>query len=122
MDVSEYLASLTHARKAEVERLRSAILDSDPELTETIKWNAPNFAFAGEDRVTFRLQPGDRVELVLHRGVRKRDDVDSFAFDDPSRLIRWATQDRGVVVIADGSDLDALLPQLLPVIHAWVRA
>jgi hypothetical protein len=122
MDVAEYLAGLQHARTSDVERIRRAILESDPDLSETTKWNAPNFVFAGEDRVTFRLKPGDRVELVLHRGARVRADSGSFAFEDRTGLIAWATPDRGVISIPADADLDTLLPQLLPVIHAWVRS
>lgn len=122
MDVDEYMVGLQHARKPEIELIRTAILESEPRLTETIKWNAPNFVFDGEDRVTFRLQPGDRVDLILHRGARKRADSDAFAFEDPSGLIQWAAPDRGVIAIPDGTDLDLLLRTILPVIHAWVRA
>ena len=104
-----------------MERIRSSILDSDPELSETIKWNAPNYVFEGEDRVTFRLQPGDRVDLVLHRGARKREDSDSFVFDDASGLIQWAARDRGVISIADGADIEQLLHSILPILRAWVR-
>lgn len=121
-DGSEYLAGLTHIRIADIQRIRTAILSSDPDLTETVKWNAPNYVFAGADRITFRLQPGDRIELVLHRGARVRSDADTFAFEDSSGLIRWASGDRGVITVPDGADLDDLLPRILPVLHAWVRA
>lgn len=121
VDVAEYLAGLQHSRKPDIERVRAAILDADPEMSETIKWNAPSFVFAGEDRVTFRLQPRDRVDLVLHRGARTRSDTDSFVFDDPSGLIQWATQDRGVISIEQGTDLEERLGRILPVIWAWVR-
>jgi hypothetical protein len=122
MGVDEYLAGLLHPRKSDIPRTRAAILASDPELSETIKWNAPNFVFAGEDRVTFRLRPGDRVDLVLHRGARKRVDSDSFVFDDESGLITWAAPDRGVISIAEGPGLDDALRTILPVIHSWVRS
>lgn len=122
MDVDAYLAGLRHSRRSDIERIRAAIRASDPDLSESIKWNAPNFVFDGEDRVTFRLQPGDRVDLVLHRGARSRTDVDSFEFVDASGLIVWATRDRGVISIPDDADLDALLPEILPVIRAWVRS
>jgi hypothetical protein len=122
MDVTEYLAGLQHPRKSEVQRIRAAILSSDPEISESIKWNAPNFVFEGEDRVTFRLQPRDRVDLVLHRGARQRTDADSFAFEDSSGRVVWATSDRGVISVEDGADLEVVLRAILPVIHAWVRA
>ena len=116
------MARLQHSRISDIEHIRAAILASDPDLSESIKWNAPNFVCAGEDRVTFRLQPGDRVDLVLHRGARTRVDVDTFALDDASGLIVWAARDRGVISIPENADLDVLLPEILRVIRAWVRA
>jgi hypothetical protein len=122
MDVAEYMSGLEHARRPQVEQIRAAILASDPELSESIKWNAPNFVFEGEDRVTFRLQPGDRIELVLHRGSRKRADTISFAFHDTSGMVMWAAPDRGVIAIPEEAALDPLLTTILPVLHAWVRS
>ena len=34
------------------------------------------------------VQPGDRVELVFHRGAKKRTDSNSFTFVDPSGRVR----------------------------------
>jgi hypothetical protein len=95
--VEAFLAALHHARISDIIRLRAALIASDRELGEKIKWNAPSFGHDGDDRVTFRLQPGDRFELVLHRGVQKRDDP--FTFDDPEQLIAWATNDRGSITV-----------------------
>lgn len=120
--VDTFMANLDHARKAEVEQLRLAILASDDGLTETVKWNAPNFVWAGEDRVTFRLKPGSRVELVLHRGAKVREDTADFRFDDPDGAITWATPDRGVVTIADAADLAAREASIVALVGRWVRA
>jgi hypothetical protein len=121
MTVDEFLADLTHARKSDVLQIRSAILESDPELTESVKWNAPNFIFNGEDRITFRLQPHDRVDLILHRGAKKRSDSDLFVFEDTSGLITWAARDRGVISFAQGAALNTTLEKCLPTLNAWVR-
>jgi hypothetical protein len=119
--VEAFLADLSHARKTEILRIRAAILESDLELTESIKWNAPNFIFNGEDRITFRLQPHDRVDLILHRGAKKRSDVDTFVFEDTSQLITWAAQDRGVISF-DESQYESTLAKCLPTLYAWVRS
>ena len=117
--VAQYLAGLEHPRKNDIERLRSALLAGDPELGERIKWNAPSFGHDGQDRVTFRLQPGHRFELVLHRGVRQRDDP--FLFDDPDGLLTWAASDRGTVRVPDPlSDVEKR--QLLAVLRRWLVA
>jgi len=42
--VSKYLDELNHPKKNIIEELRS-IFSSVKEFSETIKWNAPNYAF-----------------------------------------------------------------------------
>lgn len=118
LTVSQYLEELEHPRKRDIERVRSALLARDPELGERIKWNAPSFGHDGEDRVTFRLQPGDRFDLVLHRGVRKNDDP--FQFDDPHGLLTWAASDRGITAVPEGISGEAE-QRLLDLVHRWLR-
>ncbi len=118
--VEAFLADLQHQRKSEVEALRQAILSGVPGLTERIKWNAPSFGPGDEDRITMRLQPGDRLQLVLHRGAKARP-ADGFAFPDPAALISWAATDRGVMTIAPGQ-LDGNRDALVDVLRRWVAA
>ena len=95
-EVDAFLASAGHPRTAEIERLRSAILDADPGISETVKWRAPNFRYDGDDRVTFRLQPGDVVE--------------------------WVTPDRGVVRLDGPADTADKLPAIVALVRRWVRS
>jgi hypothetical protein len=44
----------------------------------------------GEDRVTFRVRRGDRLQIVLHRGTRVRDDAKAFVFEDVAGLLDWS--------------------------------
>jgi hypothetical protein len=121
-DVPAFLEKLEHARKDEVERLRAIILAADENLTERVKWNAPSFCYQGDDRITFRLQPGDRVELVFHRGAKVRSDAATFAFEDPSGLVQWASKDRGVVTFESMAEVKRYAPKLRKLIVAWLAA
>jgi hypothetical protein len=69
-EVDRFMEGLDHPLKDGIERLRAAILDSNDRITEHIKWKAPSFRYADEDRVTFRLYPKDRAQLVFHRGAK----------------------------------------------------
>ncbi len=120
--VDTFMTKLAHARKSEVEQLRAAILALPLGLTEHIKWNAPSFCSDGDGRITFRLQPGDRVELVFHRGAKKRSDVETFTFIDPSGLLKLLTPDRGVVVLADAEATARHTPDILLLVEAWIAA
>lgn len=120
--VTTFMAAMTHARKAEVEHLRTAILGLDVGLTEHVKWNAPSFCVDGDDRVTFRLQPGDRVELIFHRGAKKRSDTATFTFIDPTGLMNWLATDRGVVKLANAAETNQHTPDILRLVEAWTHA
>jgi hypothetical protein len=121
--VDAFMARLEHPRKDEIARLRQGIRALDPPVTERIKWNAPSFCNAsGDDRVTFSLQPGDRFDLILHRGSKRRDDTDSFTFADPTGRVRWAAPDRGVLTFADEADLDTRWTDTIDLVGRWMQA
>jgi hypothetical protein len=111
------MSGLDHPLKEEVERLRTAILDSNDEITDHVKWNAPRFCYAGEDRVTFRLFPEDRVQLIFHRGSKVKGDAGDFVFDDDTGLLRWVAADRAVVALQDAK---ARQRDLVDVVSRWV--
>lgn len=117
--VDAYLDDLQHARKTEVAALRLVILSAVPDLVERIKWNAPSFGLGDDDRITMRLHPGDRLQLILHRGAKAGAD-DFFRFEDPDRLIAWAAPDRGVVTFKDADDLASKSAPLSEVLRRWV--
>ncbi|MCR6670455.1 DUF1801 domain-containing protein [Devosia ginsengisoli] len=117
--VDAYLDGLQHARKADVAALRLVILAAVPDLVERIKWNAPSFGLGDDDRITMRLHPGDRVQLILHRGAKAGAD-DFFRFEDPDRLISWAAPDRGVITFRDADELASRSAALSEILRRWV--
>ncbi len=119
--VDEFLSMLVHSRKAEVERVTAIILSAGPTLTQQVKWNAPSFCHDGDDRITFRLQPGDRVDLVFHRGAKKKP-VAGFSFTDTSGLLRMVATDRGVVEFASAAEIERRAADLRSLVSAWIEA
>ncbi len=117
--VDTYLEALEHRHKPAVEALRRLIHDAVPGLTERIKWNAPSFGKGEDDRITMRLHPGDRLQLILHRGAKAGAD-DLFRFEDPDKLITWAAPDRGVVTFSDADDLANKSAALAEILRRWV--
>jgi hypothetical protein len=121
-EVQSSLQGLKHSRKAAVEAVREIILSAHSGITEQIKWNAPSFGIDGDDRITFRLQPGDRVQLVFHRGAQKRDDATTFSFQDSSGLLEWVTRDRALVTSGDLDDVEAKSAALKGLVRRWMIA
>lgn len=119
--VDTFFAELEHPLKPGMESLRAAILDSNAEISEHIKWKAPSFCHRGDDRVTFRLPPKGGLQLIFHRGAKVKD-VAGFRFEDASGLIAWAAVDRGVVTLTDGADVHAKTAALVRLVNAWMVA
>lgn len=121
-EVAEFLVGLSHPLRDGIIELRAAILTSDEQITEHIKWKAPSFCYHGDDRVTFRLGPKDQLQLVFHRGAKVRADSDDFAFEDATGLLEWASADRATVTLSDLDDIDAKLPTIIELVGRWMRS
>ena len=120
--VEEFLKELDHPLKAEILEVRKIILSSTDQITEQIKWNGPSFCFKGDDRVTFRLHPPKNIQLIFHRGAKVRKDVKDFSFKDPTGFIKWATNDRGVVTLADMKEIKEKKKDLALLVDLWMKA
>ena len=120
VEVDQFMSALDHPLRDGIQQLRLAILTSNPGISESVKWNAPNFRYAGQDRVTFRLNPGNKLQLIFHRGARKRSDTADFAFEDTSGLMTWLSQDRAVVDFPDRASVDATQESIVSLVNRWV--
>jgi hypothetical protein len=119
--VDQFMQTLDHPLKAEIESVRTLILRTNEGITEHIKWNAPSFRYDGEDRITFKLHPPTSIQLVFHRGAKVKDGED-FSFEDDTGLLQWVTKDRGIVTLRDMGDVLARAGDLVKVIDAWVKS
>jgi uncharacterized protein YdeI (YjbR/CyaY-like superfamily) len=119
--VSDFLKNLDHPFKHEIERLREIILQSNTQLTEQIKWNAPSFCFNGDDRITFRIHP-TKLQLIFHRGAKVKSDAKDFLFSDPWGMIEWAAKDRGVISFENIKEIDAREKDLMLLVNKWLEA
>lgn len=121
-EVDRYIETLDHPLKGAVVSLRRLILAADPGLTEAIKWNAPSFRHAGEDRLTMNLRAKDHVKLIFHRGAKKRDDAGVLTFEDPTRLMQWAAADRAIVELRGADDVAAKAAAVTHLVRSWIAA
>ncbi len=119
--VVEFLRTLDHPGKAQVEAVRRIILGVDPAIREAIKWNAPSF-FTSEHFATFTLRGSDRVRLILHLGAKVRDTAKTgIDIPDPAGLLEWAARDRAIVTFVDAADVEARREPLRDILRAWIR-
>jgi len=118
-EVDAYMATLEHPMAAQVEQLRSAFVQQDPRINESIEWNAPSF-FIDEHFATFNLHYPDRVQIVLHAGAKVNPDAQQFEIADPENLLKWAAVDRASLTFASAEEVDARLDGFLGILAQWI--
>lgn len=119
--VEDFLASLEHPFKREILALRRIILGAEPRIAEGIKWNAPSFRTT-EYFATFQLRAKDGVQIILHLGAKKRDDLGSgISIADPESLLEWLATDRASVRFRDMKDIEAKGAAFTSVIRQWIQ-
>ena len=121
-DVTTFLDSQPHPFRAEIEQLRICILQANDELTESIKWNRPNYSFAGNDRITMRIHPPKQVQLVFHTGAKVKERPKQKLIEESSGLLQWKTADRAIATFQTMASIEENKQALTTIIKEWIRA
>jgi hypothetical protein len=118
--VDEFMLTLEHKCKDEIEAIRSLILGADPSIAEGIKWNAPSFRTT-EYFATTNLREKNGVGIILHLGAKVRDvAAGGLLIDDPEKLLKWLARDRATIVFKDMNDFKARKAAFLGIIRSWI--
>ncbi|CAM4436815.1 hypothetical protein FHS16_001605 [Paenibacillus endophyticus] len=121
--VIDFLSTLEHPLKKEVEEVRKLILSVDESITEHIKWNAPSFCYNQEDRITLNLQGKGFFRIVFHCGAKvKSQPKNDRIINDKTGLLEWAANDRAIIKLTDWNDIQMKKEQLKEVAAAWLAA
>lgn len=118
-EVETFLAALEHPFKEELLALRRIILSVDPRIAEGIKWNAPSFR-TSEYFATFHLRAKDGVQVILHRGAKKRTELEKPTIVDPGSLLEWLGEDRASVKLRDMKEIKTTRPAFVKIVRQWL--
>ncbi|WP_166872349.1 MULTISPECIES: DUF1801 domain-containing protein [unclassified Salinibacterium] len=118
--VDEFVASLDHELADVVDLIRSSIKSAVPQVTESIKWKAPNFALA-DDFATLNLRRPTAVQVILHTGPKPKPEHPKIEIDDPAALLRWADSNRAIVTFTSRAETLATQPAFVAIVRDWVR-
>ncbi|MBX7181147.1 MAG: DUF1801 domain-containing protein [Bacteroidia bacterium] len=121
-EVTVFLNQLNHPLRIEIEHLRNYILSADHNLTENIKWNGPNYAFNGEDRITMKINPPKTIQLIFHRGAKKQEQPNNKLIEDNSKLLVWKENDRAVATFKNLSEVEVAKDGLIQLVKKWIKA
>jgi uncharacterized protein YdhG (YjbR/CyaY superfamily) len=110
--VQEFIDTLDHPLKSEVQRIRETIKGVNPDITEEIKWNAPSFSYKGNYLVTFNLRATQHVHLVFHNSEIPK---------VHSELLEGDYADRRMVYFSDMQDVESKKAELEAVLRELIH-
>lgn len=120
-EVTSFLDDLDHPLRKEIERLRHCILSANAGLTESIKWNGPNYSFEDADRITLRIPPPGQLQLIFHRGAKVLAQPDKRLVDNDEGLLAWKSNDRAVASFKSMDEIISKEALLSRVVNEWIR-
>lgn len=109
--VNEYMSKLDHPLKAEIEAVRTIIKNSNRNIAERVKWNAPSYYYK-EDIVTFNLRAPKHVHLVFHHPL---------IVHIKSGLLEGDYKDRRMMYLRDMQEVKTNKKELEDIINELVR-
>jgi hypothetical protein len=110
-EVNEYMKRLEHPLKNEIDIVRKMILESDPDILEQVKWNAPSFRYE-KDFVTFNARPLDKIHLVFHHPS---------IVQIHSELLEGEYKDRRMMYLANRAEIEAARSELQRIVRQSVK-
>lgn len=120
--VDEFLADQPAEKLEQIDFIRQLILRIEPSLTENLKWNAPNYVFQAEDRITFNTMNKEGiVKLVLHMGAsRKENKKGKPVLSNDFGIVDWNSDIRGTISFEDTNDTKDKEEVLAKVLTNWL--
>lgn len=118
-EVSEFINKLNHPQLDQIQWLRNLILSSSFNVNENIKWNGPNFSINNKDRITLRVQSPKMIQMILHCGAKRHDNLKSNVIDNNSNLLDWKSNDRAVITIMKNGTYSE--KEISQIIQEWLE-
>ncbi|UII19179.1 DUF1801 domain-containing protein [Fulvivirga ligni] len=119
--VDQFLQELEHPMKDLILDIRNFIKDSDNQLDEHIKWNAPSFCLQDTDIITMKLFPPKRIQVIFHRGAKVKAQPENKLINDESGILKWATNDRAIATFNNQSEFDDQKAAFAHIIAQWIK-
>ena len=109
--VDAWFETYDNPQKDLVQAVRRVILEADPRISETIKWQAPTFMYKG-NLASFYPHSTKHVSLMFHTGA---------SLPDPTGLLEGEGETSRVAKFRDEADLESKTEALRGLVAAWVE-
>lgn len=118
-DVDAWLDQQSHDMTNAARDIREAIHRCAPDVGESIKWQAPNFALH-DDFATFSMRRPGVLQVILHTGAKPKPDHAQIRVDDLGGRLKMAGYNRAIITFTSVDDVSTSLGDLQSVISEWV--
>lgn len=110
-EVDAYMVKKNHPLEAEINRVREVILETHPDMQETIKWSSPTFIYKG-NMASFFMNAKKMVSLMFHKGAFINDQTGLLQGDGKEgRMARFESLD----------DIEKKKADLQSVVREWIK-
>ena len=109
--VDEFMNSLDHPYKVEIEKLREIILGASNKIEEDIKWKCPTFMYNG-NIASLVVRTKQHAQLMFHIGAMLKDDTG--LLEGEGQQVRYARFQNMAEVKQKRKALEAVVKQ-------WVK-
>ncbi len=108
--VEAWFENYDNPQKDLVQAIRALILDTDPRITEVIKWQSPTFVYKG-NLASFYPKSVKHVSLMFHTGA---------SLSDPSGILDGEGDTSRVLRVVDHADMAAKADALRGLVANWI--
>ncbi|WP_282162080.1 DUF1801 domain-containing protein [Ulvibacterium marinum] len=110
-EVDEYLKKKNHPLEAEIQRVREIILNTHPDIEETIKWSSPTFMYKG-NMASYFMNAKKHVSLMFHKGA---------LINDTTGLLQGDGKEARTAKFGSMEDIENHKKDLESVVLAWIK-
>ncbi len=121
-EVDLFLDQKKHPQRELIDELRQLIMSCDKTLVENVKWNAPNYVYNNNDRITLNLSGKGMVRVILHCGAAKIKAPAKTLINDSSGLLTWPSNDRAIAAFKSVEDLQSHQVVFKKLVQSWLKA
>jgi len=121
-EVDLFLDKKKHPQRELIDELRQLIMSCDKTLVENVKWNAPNYVYNNNDRITLNLSGKGMVRVILHCGAAKIKAPTKPLINDSSGLLTWPSNDRAIAAFKSVEDLQSHQVVFKKLVQSWLKA
>jgi hypothetical protein len=109
-DVDAWFETKQHPMEEAMQAVRKVTLETDPRITESIKWSTPTYSYQGN---IFSFNPAKKfVSLLFHTGAQ---------IPGTHPALEGETETARVMRFSDAEDVKRRADDLVDVLQAWCR-